>query len=200
MIAVINWVDNINWPPLRVSKLTFRVLALRQSEQIDQRPSLWRRANARNVSFETFYLGQFTLSTQLIIPILPCYTLLPTQHHSLFRNLPLYKENRENQTRCFKKNTVLIKILCILYTLLFITRISKIYLSWYETTCYPLFHNSFLRNNNTTESKKRLKTQCAGSICAYLIWLLTESFNFQITATFALVRQYNFWFYLQHIT
>ena len=29
--------------------------------------SLWRRANARNVSFETFYGGQFRLSTQLII-------------------------------------------------------------------------------------------------------------------------------------
>ena len=28
---------------------------------------LWRRANARNVSFETLYGGQFTLSTQLII-------------------------------------------------------------------------------------------------------------------------------------
>ena len=29
--------------------------------------SLWRRANARNVSFLTLYGGQFTLSTQLII-------------------------------------------------------------------------------------------------------------------------------------
>ena len=29
--------------------------------------SLWRRASARNVSFETFYGGQFRLSTQLII-------------------------------------------------------------------------------------------------------------------------------------
>ena len=26
----------------------------------------WRKANARNVSFETLYGGQFTLSTQLI--------------------------------------------------------------------------------------------------------------------------------------
>ena len=34
-------------------------LALRQSE--------WRRVNARNISFETFYGGQFTLSAQLII-------------------------------------------------------------------------------------------------------------------------------------
>ena len=29
--------------------------------------SLWRRANARNFSFETLHGGQFTLSTQLII-------------------------------------------------------------------------------------------------------------------------------------
>ena len=28
----INWVDNVNWPLQRVSKLTFRALALRQSE------------------------------------------------------------------------------------------------------------------------------------------------------------------------
>ena len=46
-------VDNVNWPPLRVSKRTF------QPE---------RRANARNVSFETLNVYQFTLSTQLIIP------------------------------------------------------------------------------------------------------------------------------------
>ena len=48
----------MNWPPLRVKKLTFWALALRQS--------LWRRANARNVSFFTLYGGQFTFSTQLL--------------------------------------------------------------------------------------------------------------------------------------
>ena len=53
-------VDNANWPPLRVSKLTFRALALRHS--------LWRRTNARNVSLETINGDQFKLSTQLIIP------------------------------------------------------------------------------------------------------------------------------------
>ena len=47
-------VDNVNWPPLGVSKRTF------QPE---------RRANARNVSFETLNVDQFTLSTQLIIPL-----------------------------------------------------------------------------------------------------------------------------------
>ena len=52
LFGIINWVDNVNWPLLRVSKLTFRALALRQSK--------WRRANARK--------GQFTLSAQLIMP------------------------------------------------------------------------------------------------------------------------------------
>ena len=33
--------------------------------------SLWQRTNARNVSFETLYSGQFTLSTQLITPNYP---------------------------------------------------------------------------------------------------------------------------------
>ena len=33
---------------------------------ITKKISLWRRANARNVSFETLNGGQFTLSTQLI--------------------------------------------------------------------------------------------------------------------------------------
>ena len=60
LIGLINWVDNVNWPLLRVSKLTFRALVLRLS--------LWRRANVPNVSFETLNGGQFTLSTQLIIP------------------------------------------------------------------------------------------------------------------------------------
>ena len=50
--GIINWADNVNWP--------FRALALRHL--------LRRRANARNVSFETLNGGQFTLSTQLIIP------------------------------------------------------------------------------------------------------------------------------------
>ena len=36
--------------------------------QINSFHSLWLRANARNVSFETLYDGQFTLSTQLITP------------------------------------------------------------------------------------------------------------------------------------
>ena len=31
-LNIINWVDNVDWPPLRVWKLKFRALALRQSE------------------------------------------------------------------------------------------------------------------------------------------------------------------------
>ena len=64
----------------RVREPTSRALALCQS--------LWRRAEAQNVSFSTLYGGQSTLSTQSIILKLPCYTLPPTQHHSFFRNLP----------------------------------------------------------------------------------------------------------------
>ena len=56
----INWGDVVNLPPYRVSKLTFRALALRLS--------LWQKANARNVRSETLYGGQFTLSTLLIKP------------------------------------------------------------------------------------------------------------------------------------
>ena len=50
--------------------------------------SLWRRADAQNVSFETFYGGLFTLPTRLIILKLSCLTFPPTKHHSFFRNLP----------------------------------------------------------------------------------------------------------------
>ena len=50
----------MSWPPLRVSKLTFRALALRHSP--------WGRASARNARFETLYSGQLPLSTHLIIP------------------------------------------------------------------------------------------------------------------------------------
>ena len=31
-LSLINWVDNVNWPPSIVSKLTHRALALRQSD------------------------------------------------------------------------------------------------------------------------------------------------------------------------
>ena len=43
-------------------------LFVRSVEVIDL--SLWRRANAQNVSFETLYGVQFTLSSQLIIIII----------------------------------------------------------------------------------------------------------------------------------
>ena len=42
--GIINWVDNVNWPPL-------------------MKDSIWRRANARNVRFETLSGGQVMLST-----------------------------------------------------------------------------------------------------------------------------------------
>ena len=67
LLSIINWVDNANWPPLRVSKLTFRAFPLvraKHHHSIPYHHSLWRRANARNVSFETLYGGQFMLSTQ----------------------------------------------------------------------------------------------------------------------------------------
>ena len=47
---------SVSWPPLKISKLS---------------PTLWRRTNARNVSFKTPNGGKFTLSTQLIIPNYP---------------------------------------------------------------------------------------------------------------------------------
>ena len=72
-------VYNVNYPYLRF-EAEFRALALCQSAS----PSLKRRANARNVSFQTLNVDQFTLSTQLI---LPNYFVIP--HHSFLRNLPL---------------------------------------------------------------------------------------------------------------
>ena len=49
----LRWQQNVK-QRVRVIKLTIR-------------QSLWRRANTRKVSFQTFYGGQFTSSTQLII-------------------------------------------------------------------------------------------------------------------------------------
>ena len=53
--------------------------------------SLRRRANARNVCFETLDGDQFTRSTQLIKLKLSCHTLSPSQHRSFFlKTYPLY--------------------------------------------------------------------------------------------------------------
>ena len=78
----INRVGNVNWPPLRVSKLTFRALALRQSER----------------SNEGLTLETSALSISLLRPIhiinpvektkLSCYTPPPTKYHNFLRNLP----------------------------------------------------------------------------------------------------------------
>ena len=80
--------------------------------------SLWQRANARNVSFfssflrstqpqvekaveelkeeeeklvvKFFFFGPIYVFNSVVNTWITCYTLLPTQHHSFFRNLPLY--------------------------------------------------------------------------------------------------------------
>ena len=61
--SIISWVANVNWPPQRVSRLTFWALALTQGFIY----SLLRRDNARNVGFKALYGGRFTLSSQLTI-------------------------------------------------------------------------------------------------------------------------------------
>ena len=80
LIGWIHWVANVNWPLLKVSKLTFRALALRLS--------LWRKAHVPNVSFETLNGSQFTLSTQLVLPNYP--VILPHRLNTTiyFRNWP----------------------------------------------------------------------------------------------------------------
>ena len=72
--GIINWVDGVNWSPLKFSKLTFRALALPQSEMF-LRYSLWC-FNTRNVSFENLSGSQFIVS-QLIIPN---YLSIPSHH------------------------------------------------------------------------------------------------------------------------
>ena len=49
--------------------------------------SLWRRASARNFTFD-LYVGQLTLSTLSRKLNISCYTSPPKQHYSFFRNLP----------------------------------------------------------------------------------------------------------------
>ena len=46
-----------------------------------------RQRETGNVSFETLYGGQFSLSTWSIKPKSSCYITPPTQHHSFFKNL-----------------------------------------------------------------------------------------------------------------
>ena len=72
LIGWIHWVTNVNWPLLKVSKLTFRALALRLS--------LWRKAHVPNVSFETLNGSQFTLLTKLVLPNYP--VILPHRLNS----------------------------------------------------------------------------------------------------------------------
>ena len=75
LISIMNWADNVNWPPKEFQTYVSSV----------------NLSSERNVSFGTLYGGQFTLSTQFTILNYPVqYTLPPTQHHSFFRNLPLF--------------------------------------------------------------------------------------------------------------
>ena len=63
---------NVSWPPLKISKLS---------------TTLWRRTNARNVSFKTLNGGKFTLSTQLIILNYPAVFFHRWSTASFFINL-----------------------------------------------------------------------------------------------------------------
>ena len=82
------WFEQNNWllcqlaTVREVLKPTFRALALCQSERtMDARKVSLRRNSLRWSIFiiNSVYKTKFS-----------CYTPLPTQHHSFFRNLPLY--------------------------------------------------------------------------------------------------------------
>ena len=75
-----------------IRKLTFRAFGLRRSDE-------WSRSDEgltlETSASESPYVGQFTLSTQLIKPNY-LVILRPTQHHNFFRNLPpLFVRNRK---------------------------------------------------------------------------------------------------------
>ena len=67
----------------------FQALALPQSNG--------RRANVKNVSVETLYGGQFTLSTQLIIPN---YPVIPENDCLLMTETDHSKDHWFNQVSC----------------------------------------------------------------------------------------------------
>ena len=74
--SIINWVDKVNWPPLRVSKLTFRALVLRHSE--------WRNCgNIPSVATVTYKL----MATKL------------RQSFRRFHRKPIFQSIQRSQTR-----------------------------------------------------------------------------------------------------
>ena len=101
LIGWIHWVANVNWPLLKVSKLTFRALALRLS--------LWRKAHVPNVSFETLNGSQFTLSTQLVLPNYP--VILP---HRLNTTIFLETNPPYSFTKLVDSFLVSLLLLCFL--------------------------------------------------------------------------------------
>ena len=76
--------------------------------------ALWRRANARNVSFVTLYGVQLTLSTRSITSNYP----LPL-HHSFFRNLPSIV--MQMNTVCFVAQSLTTYVLICFYSFTYMT-------------------------------------------------------------------------------
>ena len=72
------------WNKTRISSCILNMDVKRTTYLLNIRHSLWRRANARNVSFSIVSVANlhFQLSWYIQITLLP----LPTQHHSFFRN------------------------------------------------------------------------------------------------------------------
>jgi len=72
------------WNKTRISSCILNMDVKRTTYLLNIRHSLWRRANARNVSFSVVTVANlhFQLSWYIQITLLPP----PTQHHSFFRN------------------------------------------------------------------------------------------------------------------
>ena len=71
-LSIINLVDNVNWPPERVSKLTFRALAIRQSEFLSQSNELPLIGSLRVAMFTSWR------SQKSVRKHLPCLLFSPT--------------------------------------------------------------------------------------------------------------------------
>ena len=80
------WCHQLSWWRKLATVKSLRADDSSISPSSGQMIALWRRANARNVSFVTLYGVQFNVINSVGKTKLLCYTLPP--HHSFFRNLP----------------------------------------------------------------------------------------------------------------
>ena len=162
---------NIKNAPAVIRNSNWRTKPSRDRDRVYH--SLWRKANARNFSFETIYGGQFSSSTQLII-----------------LNYPVILSHQHSNTGFFYKLTPLFILLHVVY---FITNDYTITTVTHVTKKHSEVNFLFLLKGKPVGQEVRWSQKLFSVKSPSLV-----SFSWEITRTRTRLHLFMAWFFPYH--